>query len=104
MTTMAYLEDGPCEVLSLIRVCHLLRLLTFHISNFFSQTIGPIRTKLGINVTLVVLNILYDFCFIWKFNVANNGCRGSDLMVLIATSIYEIGVYDDNSCAMAWCT
>ena len=45
----------------------------FTIQSFLSQTIGPIETKLGRNVTLVllVLNILYNFCVIRKCKMAS---------------------------------
>jgi len=36
--------------------------------NFY---INPCGTKLGRAVTMLVLNILYDFCFIWG---SNNCC------------------------------
>jgi len=50
-------------ILSSLCVCpcyHHLPLLAFNISVYFSQTTGPIGTKPGRNVTLVVLNILHN--------------------------------------------
>jgi hypothetical protein len=47
------LAKGPCEVLSLLCVRHIWQ-LAFSISIYFSQTSGPIRTKLGRNVSWVV--------------------------------------------------
>jgi hypothetical protein len=50
-----------CEILTSLGVRHHLHLLTFPISNFFSQTIGPIGTKPVRKVIWEVVNI-YMIC------------------------------------------
>ena len=59
---------GPYELLSSICICLHIHLLAFYISIFFPQTTGPIETD--VNVTCVILNILYDICYIQNFNMA----------------------------------
>ena len=56
-----------------VNYCHHLasvvcRLSTFHISSFFSETTGPIGTKLSRNVPWMVLYKV--FCSSWIFNMA----------------------------------
>ena len=58
-----------------MRYCHhfayaVVCMLVFRILIFFSQTHRPNKTKLCTNIIQVVLNILFDFCFIQKFIMA----------------------------------
>jgi hypothetical protein len=48
------------------------RLKTFHISSFFSETIGPIGTKLSVNVPWMVLYKFSAFRSSQIFNMAAN--------------------------------
>lgn len=71
--------DVSFEVSSSLCVCHRLLSLTFNISISFSQTTGPIITKLSINVTWVVPNILHDFTIGLYFKnllLQNSMCDG----------------------------
>ena len=46
--------------------------LWHHLLSAVNFTINPFGTKLGRAVTMLVLNILYDLCFIWGSNIAAN--------------------------------
>jgi hypothetical protein len=56
-----------CELLPSLGVC---RLLTFHISSFFSETTGPIGAKLSRNVPCMVLYKVTVFRSSRLFNMA----------------------------------
>lgn len=53
-----------------------------HLSKFFPEIFEPTESKLGLNVTFVVLIIFYDFCFIWKFKMTPMPIMFSDWLKL----------------------